>query len=271
MIKNSQIYVLLTSNIFLLFCRYLFLEDNNPCLFDRFVKISQLLLSSQLSQSPFLTKTMMHRHYRPHSSFGWRSTRPNEIWDKKRNTAKRLFCLLASDRPPIDKTRRRSRWVERDRTTDSWDLGDEQKQTGPDRGPVFLSGIFRVMSLNKHDSISPTRIFVNCQISIIWIPQSSSLRDNSRSGGRFTMGVCWPPSNPASFCVALIGPAIKHKHRARSSIPRRSFLRTTLLVAASRIKNRMDETVIVPTKTRRLRQSRGASIPLASTAVLRST
>jgi len=57
--------------------------------------------------------TMMHRHCRPHSSFSWRSTGPDEIRDKKRNTAKRLFCFFAFDRPPIDKIRQRSRWVER--------------------------------------------------------------------------------------------------------------------------------------------------------------
>lgn len=61
---------------------------------------------------------MIHQRCRPHWSF--RPKAPNEIRDKKRNTAKRSVCLFAFDHSPIDRDHV-------DGTSDSYDFVIGQK------------------------------------------------------------------------------------------------------------------------------------------------
>lgn len=152
--------------------------------------------------------------------------RPNEIQDKKRNTAKRSFCLFAFDHSPIDRTRRAGAMIRTGSNGRFMRFEDEQKQTGPDRG-VFLSAwVFRATSggarfdssdvdLRRRGSKLVRRAFTDLTpFSVVHLVADIAWRTIDE---RWTIyGECGPPSNPTSFYTALIGLAIKYKHRART-------------------------------------------------------
>lgn len=126
------------------------------------------------------------------------SMRPNESEDKKRNTAKRSFCLFAFG--SIGSIGR-ERWFERDRTVDSWDSRTSKNK--PDCG-VFLSGwIFRATSGGvrfKRLRFSSTRIEVRPTIFDGFNPHfalptsllTSHEGRSERTDGRFTISVDHP-------------------------------------------------------------------------------
>lgn len=143
---------------------------------------------------------MIHQSI-PHSSFRWR-TKPDEIRDKKRNTAKRSSCLFVFDRPPIDKTQRR---VERDRTTDLSKFWGTSKNK-PDQTAAqfsYQAWVFRVTSERFNFRVSPS--MKTRQTSTVLTPPSSSLscvRDypwstgdgcvlTTLESGKFLRGINW--------------------------------------------------------------------------------
>lgn len=143
----------------------------------------------------------------------------------------------------------------------------------PQPGFLIRHGYFE-RRLDEYDSTWATRIFANKTREARRTPTDLTLLGSPfprvRNGPRAIYGGCRPPLNPASFCAALIGPALKHKHRAKLGSPGRSFLRTTLLAQphGSRVewnKPRSSWQKLV------VSNNRAASIPLSSTVVLRST